>query len=154
MLPGQHGRNHVLRLFEILDLFAPSQRCNMVVKWQKLLRELLSMVLAIPGGKGLFSVLQEVLQHKCDHGARVRLAHTVHRVLQDFRLLAENLTRRPKRVDEIIPKAKPDTMGAQDASALDMGVVQFLPQEDGQVIPLLSSGGTPFIGHPRVPGFI
>jgi hypothetical protein len=54
----------------------------MAVKWQKVLGELQSMLLAIPGRKGLFSVLQEVLQHKCDHGARVCLTQHVHRVLQ------------------------------------------------------------------------
>jgi hypothetical protein len=126
-----------LLLFELLDLFAPSQHCTKVVKWQKLLGELRSMVLAIPGGKILFIILQEVLRHKCDHGARVRLTQPVHCVLQDFRWLTENLTRWPKRIAEIIPKAKPDTMGAQDASALGMGRVHSMPQEDGQVLPLL-----------------
>jgi hypothetical protein len=61
----------------------------------------------------------------------------VHQVLQDFRWLAEDLTRRPKRIAEIIPKTKPDTLGAQDASAMGMGGVQFVPQQDGTVQPLL-----------------
>jgi hypothetical protein len=46
------------RLFELLDSIAPAQRRSSVKKWEKLLGELRSMVLAIPGGRGLFSVLQ------------------------------------------------------------------------------------------------
>jgi hypothetical protein len=95
------------------------------------------MVLAIPGGNGLFSVLQEVMRHKYDHGARVHLTQPAHHVLQYFQWLAEDLTRRPARIAEIIPKAKPDTLGAQDIPALGMGGVHFVPQEDGQVLPLL-----------------
>jgi hypothetical protein len=79
------------------------------------------MVLAIPGGRVLFSVLQHVLRAKCDHGTRVRLSHEVHRVLADFRWLAVDLTARPKRMAEVIPKATPDTLGAQDAAAFGMG---------------------------------
>jgi hypothetical protein len=54
--------HRVIQFFELLDSFAPSQRCTTVVKWQTLLGELRSMVLAVPGGRGLFSILQEVLQ--------------------------------------------------------------------------------------------
>jgi hypothetical protein len=53
-------------LFELLDSIAPKQRRTTVNKWQNLLGELRSMVLAIPGGKGLFSVLQEDLRANCD----------------------------------------------------------------------------------------
>jgi hypothetical protein len=95
------------------------------------------MVLAIPGGKRLFSVLQHVLRSKCDHGARVRLSREVYRVLADFPWLAMDLTARPKRMAEVIPKATPDTLGAQDAAAVGMGGVNFVPQMDGSVQPLL-----------------
>jgi hypothetical protein len=95
------------------------------------------MVLDIPGGQGLFSVLQEVLQQKCDHGTRVRLTQPVHRLLQDFHWLAEYLTRRPKWITKIITKAKPDTMGAQDASSVGMGEFHFVPQENKQVLPIV-----------------
>jgi hypothetical protein len=44
--------HRVTRLFELLDSFAPKQRRTTVNKWQKLLGELRSMVLGIPGGKG------------------------------------------------------------------------------------------------------
>jgi hypothetical protein len=49
--------HQVLRLFEILDLIAPTKRRTVVNTWQTLLGALHSMVLAITGGKGLFSVL-------------------------------------------------------------------------------------------------
>lgn len=49
----------------------------------------------------------------------------------------EDLTWRPTRITEIIARVKPDTLGDQDASALGMGGVHFVPQEDGQVLPLL-----------------
>jgi hypothetical protein len=113
--------HHVLRLLELVDSISPTQRRTTVKKWQKLLSELQSMVLAIPGGRGLFSVLQHVLRAKCDHGTRVRLSREVHRVLADFRWLAMDLTARPKRMAEVIPKATPDTLGAQDAVAFGMG---------------------------------
>jgi hypothetical protein len=44
----------------ILDSIAPTQCRTMVNKWHKLMGDLRSMVIAIPGGKGLFSVLQNL----------------------------------------------------------------------------------------------
>jgi hypothetical protein len=95
------------------------------------------MVLAIPGGKCIFSVLQYVLRSKCDQGTRVRLTQPVHRVLQDFRWLADDLTLRPKLIAEIIPNTNPYTLGSQNASAMGMGGVHFVPQHYGTVQPLL-----------------
>jgi hypothetical protein len=56
------------RLFELLHSVPPKHKRVSTNKWQKMLGELRSMVLAIPGGRGLFSVLQEVLRQKCDGG--------------------------------------------------------------------------------------
>jgi hypothetical protein len=133
----QLPHHRVTRLFELLDSFAPKQRRTTVNKWQKLLGELRSMVLGIPCEKGLFSVLQEALRTKCDHCSRVRLSSVVHRILADFRWLAQDLTRRPTRIAEIIPKTKPDTLGAQDAASTGMGGVHVVPQLDGTVQPML-----------------
>jgi hypothetical protein len=129
--------HRVTHLFELLDSFAPKQRRTTVNKWQKLLGELRSMVLGITGGKGLFSVLQEALRTKCDHGSRVRISSAVHRILADFCWLAQDLTRRPTRIAEIIPKTKPDTLGDKDAAATGMGGVHFVPQLDGTMQPML-----------------
>jgi hypothetical protein len=129
--------HRVTNLFELLYSFAPKQRRTTVNKSQKLLGELRSMVLGIPGGKGLFSVLQEALRTKCDHGSRVTLSSAVHHILENFRWLTQDLTRRPTRIADIIPKTKPDTLGAQDAAATGMGGVYFVPHLDGTVQPML-----------------
>jgi hypothetical protein len=113
--------HRILRLFEILYLIAPTQRLTTVNKWQKLLGELCSMVLTIPGTKKLFSVLQSVLKNKCDQGKRVRLTPPVHAVLQDFRWLTGGLTRRPTYIAELVPRAQTDTFGTQDATAAEGG---------------------------------
>jgi hypothetical protein len=129
--------HRVTCLFVILDSFSPKQHRTTVNTWQKLLGELRSMVLGIPGGKGLFSVLQEALRTKCDKGSIVKLSSAVHQILADFRWLAQDLNRRLTRITEIIPKTKPDTLGAQDAAVTGMGGVYFVPQLDGTVKTML-----------------
>jgi hypothetical protein len=126
----------VTRLFELLDSFAPKQLRATVNNWQKLLGELRSMVVGIPGVKGLFSVLQEALRTKCDHGSIITLSSAVYHILTDFRWLAQDLTRRPTRIAEI-PNTKPDTLGAQYAAATGMGGVNFVPQLNRTVQPML-----------------
>jgi hypothetical protein len=91
------------------------------------------MVLSIPGGEGLFSVLQEALRAKCDQGTRVRLSSSVHLILSDFRWLAAYLTRRPTRISEIIPKEKPYTLGAQYDAARGNGGVHCVHQLNGLI---------------------
>jgi hypothetical protein len=49
--------HRVKHLFKILDSVPPHQGRTSVKKWQKLLGELRSMVLVVPSGKGMFSVL-------------------------------------------------------------------------------------------------
>ncbi|MBV5276445.1 hypothetical protein JZU56_00955, partial [bacterium] len=46
------------RLTDLLDSIPPQQKRSGVKAWQRLLGELRSMTLAIPGSRGLFSVLQ------------------------------------------------------------------------------------------------
>jgi hypothetical protein len=113
--------HQVERIFELLDSVTPGQHRISTNKWQKLVGELRSMVLAIPGGRGLFGVFQEVLKHRCDNGSRVRLTSGVHSILQDFRGLARDLARRPTRIAELIPASLPATLGAQDAAGPGMG---------------------------------
>jgi hypothetical protein len=129
--------HRVTRLFELLDSIAPNKCRTTVNKWQKLLGELRSMVLGTPGGKGLFRVLQETLQTKCDQDTRVRLSSAVHLILADFRWLAADLTRRPTRIAEIILTDKPDTLGAKDATATGICGVHFVPQLNGTTQPML-----------------
>ena len=65
----------------------PDQKRIAAKSWHKVLGELRSMVLAIPGGKGLFSTLQEAFRHPTD-GGRLKLTKNVHAFLADFRWLA------------------------------------------------------------------
>jgi hypothetical protein len=53
--------HQLARLHEILQSIPHSKHWTSRRKWQQLLGELRSMVLAIPGGRGLFSQLQSVL---------------------------------------------------------------------------------------------
>jgi hypothetical protein len=95
-----------------------------VKKWHKVLGELRSMVLAIPGGRGLFSTLQLGLKYSDRH--RVRITPSIRSHLDDFEFFARSLASRPTHVAEIVPDL-PTCIGACDASLAGMGGVWFLP---------------------------
>jgi hypothetical protein len=80
------------------------------------------MLIGIPGGKGLFSVLQAALRHQTDN---VRLSPAVHAFLNDFRWLAQDLTSRPTRLNEFLPQ-DPNAVGAVDAAGTGMGGVWYV----------------------------
>ena len=117
-----------LRLQEILDGLPRSRRRVAVKEWQKVLGELRSMALALPGGRGLFSALQVVFKA---HQTRVRLTKLVHDFLDDFRWIAASLQTRPTRIFEIVPTA-PTIIGATDAAGYGMGGVFFVPHPDSR----------------------
>ena len=75
-------------LHAILNSVQPSKRYVATSVWHKLLGELHSMVIALPGAKGLFSTLQEAFQHKEKCRQRLRLNKSVHGFLEDFCSLA------------------------------------------------------------------
>jgi hypothetical protein len=78
--------NHCfVRLFEILVWVRPPQRRIITNKRHQLLEELSSMVISIPGGRGLFSLLQQALKHRREQGSRVRLSSGVHAFFADIR---------------------------------------------------------------------
>lgn len=112
------------RLEEILAEFSPGQRRTSRRKWQQLIGELRSMVLAIPGGRGLFSQLQSVLEYSAtaQPSDRLHLSKAVHDQLDDFRWLAKSLTSRPTRWGEIVD-SDPLFLGSVDASGVGMGGV-------------------------------
>jgi hypothetical protein len=94
--------------------------------WQQYLGELRSMILAIPGGRGLFSTLYTGLtQNARDH--RVRIRKPMHDALCDLHHLARDLSNRPTRLGEIVD-APPSAMGTADASGGGMGGVWLAPQ--------------------------
>ncbi|MGH7974697.1 MAG: hypothetical protein ACREBR_04165 [bacterium] len=104
--------HRVDRLHAILDSVRPGQKRTSRRKWQQLLGELRSMVLAIPGGRGLFSHLQSALRST----GRIRLSTPLHDELRDWRWLIGDLAGRPTRIAETIP-SHPHYVGACDASA-------------------------------------
>jgi hypothetical protein len=93
------------------------------------------MVLAVPGLRGLFSLLQETLRH--EERQRIRLTPHLHDFLEDIRWVVRDLQHRPTRLRELVdtPVA---AIGASDAAAPGMGGVIFVPdRRTGQVHPLL-----------------
>ena len=114
-------RPHCLaRLRDVLGWLMPPRKRLAVTKWHRLLGELRSMVPALPGTRGLFSVLQEALS-KGD-GRRVRLTQHAYDTAADFTALVDSLATRPTRLPELVPTA-PSRIGACDASQVGMGGV-------------------------------
>jgi hypothetical protein len=126
------------RMQRLLDILAALPRSKTRIatnKWQQILGELRSMVLAVPGLRGLFSLLQETLRH--DDRQRLRITMHMHDFLDDIRWIVSDLQARPTRLRELVdtPVA---AIGASDAAAAGMGGVLFLrDQPTGQLHPLL-----------------
>jgi hypothetical protein len=85
------------RVQEWFDLFR-GQRGVAKKQWHQLLGELRSMTLAIPGGTGMFSHLQEAL--RLHDKSRVKLTQAVHDQLADFEFFTRSLSERPTRIAE------------------------------------------------------
>jgi len=102
------------------------RRSSSVTQWHRLLGELRSMVLALPGGEGLFSPLQAELQrHRQLSPLRsFPLSATTLQCLQQWRLLAQSLADRPTAIADLVP-GPPHFVGACDASGAGMGGVWF-----------------------------
>jgi hypothetical protein len=129
--------HRIARLQEIFDSLRGAKRVP-VKKWHKVLGELRSMVLAIPGGRGLFSTLQAGFQHSDRN--RIRIDRSVRDHLDDMEMLSKSLAARPTRLAEIVPD-DPLGIGACDAARKGMGGVWF----GNEVRPLLWR--TPFPKH-------
>ena len=112
----------VERLGEILSSIPPTQKRTSVKKWHKVLGELRSMSLAMPGARHLFSHMQRALASKL--GGRISLTRDVHQALEDFRWLFRDITSRPTRLAEIIPLAAA-AEGHHDASGMGAGGIWF-----------------------------
>ena len=110
----------VTRLRELLDLFPPSKKRTSVKVWRRVLGELRSMALAIPGARGLFSQMQEALRHVPQ--GRIALSPAVHQALADFRWMLDDLAARPTRLYELVPLS-PTLDGYHDASGTMCGGV-------------------------------
>jgi hypothetical protein len=113
------------RLQTILDSIPRSQKRTTAKKWHKVLGELRSMSVALPGSRGLFSQLQLALKDK----SRVRLDRGVHDALADFQWLKDNLASRPTRLLELV-ELPPSVSGSDDACKQGMGGVIFQLHND------------------------
>jgi len=105
--------NRVERLKEILAAFPRSRKTCPKKDLHKLVGELRSMILALPGGVGCLSWLQETLKTA---NKRVYLNQHFHDAIEDFKWLAEDITSRPTRLAEVVPEA-PTLVGTVDAWA-------------------------------------
>ena len=112
-----------LRLQEILAGFPRSRKRVSLQEWRKVLGELRSMALALPGCRGLFSALQTVYK---PGQTRLRLTRLTHDFLDDFRWIATSLQQRPTRIFEVVP-SEPSIIGTTDAAGHGMGGVFFVP---------------------------
>jgi hypothetical protein len=109
------------RLHHILSTLLQKRRISLKM-WQQQLGELRSMVLAIPGGRGLFSTLYTGLTNPLESDSRLRITRHMHDALLDLSHLATDLHRRPTRIGEITDSL-PAAYGAADASRNGMGGV-------------------------------
>ena len=116
--------HRVQRLGEILASIPSTQKRIGVKKWHKVIGELRSMSLALPGARNLFSHMQFALVNR--FGQRIALKKGVHDALSDFRYLFEDVANRPTRIAELVPLLA-SAVGHHDASGLGAGGVWFVP---------------------------
>jgi hypothetical protein len=116
------------RLLDLLRSVVKRKRTS-VREWHKLLGELRSMSIAIPGSKGCFSFLQHALRPGAQ---RIKITNEVRDQLRDFLWLSEDLCNRPTHLAEVVP-TPPSYVGAMDAAKTGMGGVWFPP---GPAVPL------------------
>ena len=105
------------RLQHLFDTLRFKNRVSLKL-WHKVLGELRSMSIGIPGSRGLFSLLQEGLRHTDKH--RLRITPAMRDQLSDFEHLAATLHARPTELGELVPD-HPIAVGPHDASGLGMG---------------------------------
>lgn len=110
------------RLQTILQELPRSKTRVATQKWHKVIGELRSMTLAVPGLRGMFSLLQEAFRH--EHKRRIRLSPALHDFLDDIRWIVQDLSNRPTRIAELFP-SDPSVLQATDAAAAGMGGVIF-----------------------------
>ena len=111
------------RLHDILEELPATRKRLSIKTWHKVLGELRSMAMALPGCRGLFSALQVRFR---EDKKRIRLTKMVHDFLEDFRWIASTLDTRPTRIYELVPTS-PHIIGTTDASGVGMGGTFFIP---------------------------
>ena len=114
--------HRVERLAELLASIPPTQKRTSIKKWHRVLGELRSMSLALPGSRHLFSQMQHALLHK--KGGRISLRKGVHDAVADFNWILSNIESRPTRIAELVPLLA-SAVGHHDASGKGCGGVWF-----------------------------
>jgi hypothetical protein len=112
------------RLQLILTYLVDRRRISLRA-WQKHLGELQSMVLALPGGRGLFSTLYTCFANRPTQN-RVKITRPIKDALLDFAALASTLQDRPTRIGEVVHTI-PVAYGTADASGIGMGGIWLSP---------------------------
>jgi hypothetical protein len=118
----QLPQHRVERLATILASIPSSQKRIGIKKWHKILGELRSMAIALPGARHLFSHMQLALSKRLGH--RIALKKGVHQAVSDFKMLLNDVATRPTRIAELIPLHASAT-GHHDASKQGAGGVWF-----------------------------
>ena len=118
-LPPEH---RLTRLRKVLSWLLPPHQRLPVRKWHQVLGKLRSMSPALPGNRGLFSVLQEAVRHTDKR--RVRSAKRIHAVALDFLASVTSVHDRPTRLHKLVP-THPSDIGACDACQVGMGGIWF-----------------------------
>ena len=118
----QLPQHRVERLATILASIPSTQKRIGIKKWHKVLGELRSMSIALPGARHLFSHMQLALSNRL--GSRIALKKGVHQAVTDFKLLLNDVAIRPTRIAELIPLHASAT-GHHDASKQGAGGVWF-----------------------------
>lgn len=121
------------RLKDIFDYLRGRDRVGLS-KWRKILGELRSMSIGIPGSRGLFSCLQNEL--KLVEQDRIRLTQATLDMLRDFELLALSLSECPTALSELVPDY-PVAIGPHDASGQGMGGVWLPATTNSNLGPIL-----------------
>ena len=110
------------RLAEILASIPPTQKRIGIKKWHKILGELRSMSIALPGSRFLFSQMQHALTTR--NGGRVALKKGVHQAVEDLSWMLQDISNRPTRIAELVPLSA-SAEGFHDASGQGAGGVWF-----------------------------
>ena len=133
--------HRVARLKEIVSSIPCTQHRVGVDKCHRVLGELRSMALALPGARGLFIQIHEALcQVKFK---RVTLSIVVHEAFGDFKWLAEDVANRPTQMYELVP-ILPTVDGYHDASGyMSGGVVLPGPTDIPREFPPQPSAARP-----------
>jgi hypothetical protein len=125
-----HRLQHLLEVFDTLW----GRCCVGIAEWHRVLGELWSMTLAIPGSRGLFSCLQTGFQHTDAYW--IRMTKEITDQLADFEHLAWSLAQRPMRIAKIVPD-HPVVIGLHNVSGLGMGGIWLPATTNTHLQPIL-----------------